>query len=699
MRMEAGLDTGPVYAARAVPVTGEDETAGRSSHGCRDLGGPLLVEVIDEIAAGRAAPVPQPEEGVSLAPKITARTTARSTSPAPPSSWSAACAPSRRTSAPPAPSAARPSRSGPPGPATRTRPPGLSVEDGRLVAGCGRGSLEILELQPPGRARMDAAAFLRGWRGRARPRARRCLRLRSTPTVARGRSVALRVLRRVDEGAYADRALAAEARRAELDPRARAQATRLAYGAVQRRRTLDWLIDGALDRPAALEPAVRDILRLGAYEIAFSDGVPARAAVDQAVRQARALRGSTARASARAGVVNAVLRRIADEAPARLAGLDAGGAEGGALRYSMPDWIAERLVASLGVEDAMRTMEAAGEPAESALRWNPLRGPRVGLESELPSEGWRRDDLAPEAYVALGPVRARGLAGVGPRPGDGAEPRLAARRPDRGPAAGRARARPLRRPRRQGDPSRGAVPRRRADHGRRAAAGPGAPAARAGAPHGRRHRGGRGRRPGGCASRAASTPSWSIRRAPASACCRRGPTPAGAGARRRSGRWWSSSATCSPAALALTRPGGRVVYSTCTLIAEENEDVVRAVGGRVDDLAAEHPGLAHPRLPGALLTLPHRDHTDGFFVARLRAGEARVSPALPERPFVLPSLMSADLLNVGAQLDALIAAGARVVPRGRHGRPLRAQPHPRVRLRAGRRRSRSTPPGASWTCT
>ena len=50
--------------------------------------------------------------------------------------------------------------------------------------------------------------------------------------VARERGVALRVLRRVDDGAYADRALAAEARRADLDPRSRAQATRLAYGAV-----------------------------------------------------------------------------------------------------------------------------------------------------------------------------------------------------------------------------------------------------------------------------------------------------------------------------------------------------------------------------------------------------------------------------------------------------------------------------------
>jgi 16S rRNA (cytosine967-C5)-methyltransferase len=71
-------------------------------------------------------------------------------------------------------------------------------------------------------------------------------------------------------------------------------------------------------------------------------------------------------------------------------------------------------------------------------------------------------------------------------------------------------------------------------------------------------------------------------------------------------------------ALELTRPGGRVVYSTCTLIAPENEDVVRGTGAPVDDLAAEWPELAHPRLPGALLTLPHRHDTDGFFIARLR---------------------------------------------------------------------------------
>jgi 16S rRNA (cytosine967-C5)-methyltransferase len=71
-------------------------------------------------------------------------------------------------------------------------------------------------------------------------------------------------------------------------------------------------------------------------------------------------------------------------------------------------------------------------------------------------------------------------------------------------------------------------------------------------------------------------------------------------------------------ALTLVRPGGRVVYSTCSLLAEENEDVVRATGAPLDDLAAARPELAHPRLPGALRTLPHRHGTDGFFIARLR---------------------------------------------------------------------------------
>ena len=68
-------------------------------------------------------------------------------------------------------------------------------------------------------------------------------------------------------------------------------------------------------------------------------------------------------------------------------------------------------------------------------------------------------------------------------------------------------------------------------------------------------------------------------------------------------------------ALGLVRPGGRVVYSTCTLLPEENRDVVAAAGVPLGDLTGRFPAYGDPACPGALMTLPSRDGTDGFFVA------------------------------------------------------------------------------------
>lgn len=444
----------------------------------------------------------------------------------------------------------------------------------------------------------------------------------SDQRVAPERALALRVLRRVDGGAYADRAFASEARKAEADPRTRAQAMRLAYGAVQRRRTLDWLIDAALDRPAALEPAVRDILRIGAFEIAFSDGVPDRAAVDQAVRQARALRGSTARTSARAGLVNAVLRRVAGEAPGRLAELERQGPAAAALRHSMPDWIAARLIASLGEADAIGVMEAASLPAESALRWNPLRGPRATLEASLPP-GWRRDEaLAPEAYVLTGAFALedsslwrRGLAmaqsrasqmvahAVDPQPGERIIDLTAA------PGAKTTHLAAL---------SRGGARITAVElHPSRARA-LSATCARMGA------------RVDVVEGDALSAPL----QGGADAVLIDPPcTGTGVLSSRPDARWRRREealpalvelqGTLLRRALDLVRPGGRVVYSTCSLLAEENEDVVRAQGVALDDLTGRVPAAAHPRLAGALLTLPHVHGTDGFFIARMTKEDGR----------------------------------------------------------------------------
>jgi 16S rRNA (cytosine967-C5)-methyltransferase len=71
-------------------------------------------------------------------------------------------------------------------------------------------------------------------------------------------------------------------------------------------------------------------------------------------------------------------------------------------------------------------------------------------------------------------------------------------------------------------------------------------------------------------------------------------------------------------AIKVVRPGGRIVYSTCTLLPDENEQIVLASGLEIIELSARFPEFAHPRLAGALLTLPSRDQTDGFFVAGLR---------------------------------------------------------------------------------
>ncbi len=92
-------------------------------------------------------------------------------------------------------------------------------------------------------------------------------------------------------------------------------------------------------------------------------------------------------------------------------------------------------------------------------------------------------------------------------------------------------------------------------------------------------------------------------------------------ARRRSGRWPPQQAEILAAGARALRPGGVLVYSTCTISPTENERLIAAfLDSHPDfarDLAAELP--APPDATArSLLTLPHRDRTAGFFIARLR---------------------------------------------------------------------------------
>ena len=111
--------------------------------------------------------------------------------------------------------------------------------------------------------------------------------------VAPARRAAYDVLLRVaEEGAYADRALRSAS--ADLDDRDRSLARQLAFGSVQRQRTLDHAIETLGKRPVRkLDPPVLAALRLGAYQLGYLDGVPRYAAVNESVEL---VRGGQARA-------------------------------------------------------------------------------------------------------------------------------------------------------------------------------------------------------------------------------------------------------------------------------------------------------------------------------------------------------------------------------------------------------------------
>jgi len=164
MMMDAGLDTGPMLVSRSTPIA-HDDTGGALTERLSHLGASLLVDALGGIAAGELTATPQPDDGVSLAPKIEAAD--RVVDPGRPAPEVA-----RRIRALAPHIGATATVDGQPfklweaveSPAAA--PAGRLVADGgRLLLGCAGGAVEIRILQPPGKGRMAAADFLRGWRG------------------------------------------------------------------------------------------------------------------------------------------------------------------------------------------------------------------------------------------------------------------------------------------------------------------------------------------------------------------------------------------------------------------------------------------------------------------------------------------------------------------------------------------------------
>lgn len=168
--------------------------------------------------------------------------------------------------------------------------------------------------------------------------------------------------------------------RARLDERESASAARLAYGTIEASGTLDEAIDERATNPRKIEPRVRDGLEIAAYELLFTD-TPPSAAVDQGVELVRTVR------PAAAGLANAILRRLAEDAPSFPWGDPQRDSAALARRFAHPVWLTEMLIDDLGWEAAAAVLEANNSVPPLFLAVNPFRASEDEALSALAAEG------------------------------------------------------------------------------------------------------------------------------------------------------------------------------------------------------------------------------------------------------------------------------------------------------------------------
>ena len=388
-----------------------------------------------------------------------------------------------------------------------------------------------------------------------------------TATIAPARRAAFDVVRRVfEEDAYADRAFASAVE--GLDARDRALAQRLAYGAVQRVRTIDFGIERLGKRPVRkLDPPVRAALRVAGYQLGWTEQ-PEYAVADDAVELVRAAGRERA-----VPFTNAVVRRLARGFRGLVASLP-----DGPLKLSYPDWVADVWERDLGHEAALELMRAQNAPPALEVHADEP----VGEPSDVPG-AYVVEQVDTERMRPMSRASQLAALVVGSRDGERVLDACAA-------PGGKTRL--LR-----GDVTAVEV------------------------------------HPGRARTLAAEAPSnvhvveadvreldeRGFDRALVDAPC----SGLGVLARRPDLRWRAQplpelQLELLRAAADRVVAGGTIVYAVCTINADENEAVVDASGLAVEPLGGEWPQYAHPRRPEFLLTLPHRDRTAGFFIARLR---------------------------------------------------------------------------------
>ncbi|AEF94146.1 sun protein [Desulfotomaculum nigrificans CO-1-SRB] len=199
------------------------------------------------------------------------------------------------------------------------------------------------------------------------------------------RDLALQVLKVVEEeGAYANLALNRYLELYQPGKLDRAFATEITYGVLRNLNTIDWVLAHFLKQPLAAQTVwVRNILRMGTYQIMFMPRVPDSAACNESVELAKKY-GHTGAAK----FVNGVLRNVArqqgeldfpdpQESPIDYI----------SLKYSHPTWLVERWLKEFGFDQTVALCKANNHPAPNTIRTNTLKINRTDLKARLEFEG------------------------------------------------------------------------------------------------------------------------------------------------------------------------------------------------------------------------------------------------------------------------------------------------------------------------
>lgn len=210
------------------------------------------------------------------------------------------------------------------------------------------------------------------------------------------RELAVEILLKVEtRKAYADILLDHVIERTALPARDRALLTQLVYGTLRWRGRLDWHLNRSLSRSlAGTKPYLRNLLRLTLYQLLFLDRVPDYAAVNEAVDLAKKRGGEKA-----GGLVNAVARAVLRERERREPDVESGRVSRLAVFCSHPEWLVKKWLDYFGADETEALLTANNQESFLTLRANRLRGERTALLELLRAKGF---DAEPAPWAPQG---------------------------------------------------------------------------------------------------------------------------------------------------------------------------------------------------------------------------------------------------------------------------------------------------------